>query len=85
MKEREEHIEYNAWELDFDVHEIDWEQRRFELVKAAMQGMMSSNLSTQEIVWQSIEMADAIIKGLKSEVELPGTTNAPKGGSDETI
>ncbi len=36
---------YKGWELDFinieDKH-IDWEQRRYELAKAAMQGILSN-------------------------------------------
>ena len=53
---------------------IDWEQRRFELTKAAMQGRVSAldknfNYSAMmpSIAKDSIKMADIIIKELKSE------------------
>lgn len=67
-----------ASELESFVEEtpIDWEQRRFELTKAAMQGMLSnpsydvfdngfSNANTQLIVLSSIEHADESVKQLK--------------------
>lgn len=55
---------------------IDWEQRRFDLAKSAMQGMLSnptydvfdngfSNANTQLIVLSSIEYADELIRQLK--------------------
>lgn len=52
---------------------IDWEQRRYELAKAAMQGFCSnpheqvmstgSNMTAQ----RSLSFADALIKKLKGE------------------
>ena len=62
---------YRECELDFSA--IDWEQRRYELAKAAMQGfcsnpheqVMSASLNiTAE--W-SLGFADALIKKLKGE------------------
>ena len=51
---------------------IDWEQRRFELTKAAMQGRVSAldknfnyNALMSSIAKDSIKMADIIIKELK--------------------
>lgn len=52
---------------------IDWEQRRYELAKHAMQAYVSSKLTLQEqtkceyIAISSINMADAMIKKLKGE------------------
>lgn len=34
---------YRECELDFFSETIDWEQRRYELAKAAMQGILSDN------------------------------------------
>lgn len=64
---------FKVSELDFFSETIDWEQRRYELAKAAMQGfcsnpheqVMSANLNiTAE--W-SLGFADALIKKLKGE------------------
>ncbi len=34
---------YRAWELDFvNIKHIDWEQRRYEIAKAAIQGILSN-------------------------------------------
>ncbi len=62
---------YRECELDFSA--IDWEQRRYELAKAAMQGFCSnphervmgtdSNITAQ----MSLSFADALIKKLKGE------------------
>lgn len=59
---------------------IDWEQRRFEFVKAAMQGLLSNNevLNADDVVeckedyaekvaYSAIHYADALIKELKGE------------------
>lgn len=67
---------YRECELDFlNVGNlvIDWEQRRYELAKAAMQGFCSnphervmgadSNMTAQ----MSLSFADALIKKLKGE------------------
>ena len=62
---------YRECKLDFSA--IDWEQRRYELAKAAMQGFCSnphervmgtdSNITAQ----MSLSFADALIKKLKGE------------------
>ena len=68
-------------ELSFDEVEIlqersdniDWEQRRYELAKAAMQGFCSNsheqvmNASLNMTVEWSLGFADALIKKLKGE------------------
>ena len=57
-------------ECELDCSAIDWEQRRYELAKAAMQGFCSkqvmiadSNMTAQI----SLSFADALIKKLKGE------------------
>lgn len=59
---------YRECELDFSA--IDWEQRRYELAKAAMQGFCSKQVmiadSNMTAEW-SIGFADALIKKLKGE------------------
>lgn len=63
----------NQWQLD-DVElihdtrstkEIDWEQRRFELVKAAMQGLVSTETfcgrEDDAIARMAISQADAVL------------------------
>ena len=54
--------------------DIDWEQRRYELTKAAMQGRVSAldknfnfDAMVRPIVKDSIKMADAIINELKED------------------
>ena len=64
---------FKVSELDFFSETIDWEQRRYELAKAAMQGFCSnpheqvmgidSNMTAQI----SLSFADALIKKLKGE------------------
>lgn len=62
---------YRECELDFSA--IDWEQRRYELAKAAMQGFCSNsheqvmNASLNMTVEWSLGFADALIKKLKGE------------------
>lgn len=71
-------IDYDRYwllrELQLDpqgyIHTIDWEQRRFELAKAAAQGLSTvdderGGLSIDNIAEISIEIADAVIKKLK--------------------
>lgn len=67
---------YRECELDFlNVGNlvIDWEQRRYELAKAAMQGFCSNsheqvmNASLNMTVEWSLGFADALIKKLKGE------------------
>lgn len=53
--------------------DIDWEQRRFELAKAAMTGIMGNcdeqlcQMEITKIVKITIECADEMIKQLKEE------------------
>ena len=54
--------------------DIDWEQRRYELTKAAMQGRVSAldknfnfDAMVRPIAMDSIKMADAVIKELKKD------------------
>lgn len=71
----------NPIELSFDEVEIlqersdniDWEQRRYELVKAAMQGFCSNphqqimEADSNMVAEWSIGFADSLIKKLKGE------------------
>lgn len=72
--------EWYDHELFFDIQEeeeeeeeesIDWEQRRFELVKAALQGWVASEddrqYTIQEVIDIIFPLADAIIAKLKEE------------------
>lgn len=58
---------------NMEEKKIDWEQRRYELVKAAMQGFCSNsqkqfiNVDSSIIAKLSICFADALIKKLKGE------------------
>lgn len=60
-------------ELDFFSETIDWEQRRYELAKAAMQGFCSNSheqvmsASSNITAEWSLGFADALIKKLKGE------------------
>lgn len=62
---------FKVSELDFFSETIDWEQRRYELAKAAMQGFCSNpheqvmNASSNMTVEWSLSFADALIKRLK--------------------
>lgn len=53
------------------VENIDWEQRRFELIKAALQGLSANeylnDISFGGIADMVIEQADAVIEKLKAE------------------
>lgn len=46
---------------------IDWEQRRYELAKSAMQGFSANNrhLSCDDVAELSLHQADALIRKLK--------------------
>ncbi len=61
---------FKVSELDFFSETIDWEQRRYELAKAAMQGFCSKQVmiadSNMTAEW-SIGFADALIKKLQGE------------------
>lgn len=66
---------FKVSELDFfdNFETIDWEQRRYELAKAAMQGFCSNsqkqlvNIDSNIMAKLSICFADALIKKLKEE------------------
>ena len=49
------------------LENINWEQRRYELAKAAMQGYLASSMSTtvKHLAESSVIMADAVIDELK--------------------
>lgn len=63
-------LEYKPEDIELipDTHspkEIDWEQRKFELVKAAMQGLLSTEAFSEQtessIAKMAIEQADAVL------------------------
>lgn len=60
-------------ELNFFSETIDWEQRRYELAKAAMQGFCSNSHEqgmsngSYMTAQRSLSYADALIKKLKGE------------------
>ena len=64
---------YHKSELDFMECDIDWEQRRYELAKEAMNGFLSApviagvnpNPSFKDIATFSVRLADELIKELK--------------------
>lgn len=64
---------YRECELDFFSETIDWEQRRYELAKAAMQGFCSNpheqgmSNGSYMTAQRSLSYADALIKKLKGE------------------
>lgn len=56
--------------LTIDLSPINWEQRRYELAKSAMQGLIVTGWNIYEapnLVGKSIEIADEMIKQLKGE------------------
>lgn len=64
---------FKVSELDFFSETIDWEQRRYELAKAAMQGFCSNSHEqgmsngSYMTAQRSLSYADALIKKLKGE------------------
>lgn len=71
-----DNIVFREWDLDFlNVKDsvIDWEQRRYEIAKAAMQGILCApvvegidpNPTPWELARISVRNADALIKELK--------------------
>ena len=71
-KDKEE--SYHKSELDFIECDIDWEQRRYELAKEAMNGLLSAVVdgvnpspSVEDTVTLSVTLADALIRKLKEE------------------
>lgn len=59
--------------IKMEEKKIDWEQRRYELAKAAMQGFCSNpheqvmSTSSNMTAQRSLSFADALIKKLKGE------------------
>jgi hypothetical protein len=74
-KDKEE--SYHKSELDFMRSAIDWEQRRYEIAKEAMSGILSApvvagvnpNPSYKDIATFSVRLADTLIKELKGGAE----------------
>lgn len=71
-KDKEE--SYHKSELDFMECDIDWEQRRYELAKEAMNGLLSAIVDgvnpkpiVEDTVTLSVTLADALIRKLKEE------------------
>lgn len=68
---------YHKSELDFMECDIDWEQRRYEIAKDAMNGLLSApvvdgvnpNPSVKDIATLSVRLADALIEELKGGKE----------------
>ncbi len=66
---------YHKSELDFMESTIDWEQRRYELAKEAMNSILTApiidgvnpNPSAEDVATYSVRLADALIKELKGE------------------
>jgi len=64
---------YHKSELDFMECDIDWEKRRYEIAKEAMNGLLSApvvdgvnpNPSFKDIATFSVRLADALIEELK--------------------
>lgn len=73
---------FKVSELDFfeDFEAIDWEQRRYEIAKSAMQGMLAHSTRYKPrnpntnwhnaIAEEAKELSDALIKELKKETKL---------------
>ena len=70
-KDKEE--SYHKSELDFMECDIDWEQRRYDLAKNAMNSLLTApvlevvdkNLSAEDVAMYSVTLADALIIKLK--------------------
>lgn len=63
---------YHKSELDFMECDIDWEQRRYELAKEAMNGLLCAIVDgvnptpiVEDTVKLSLTLADALIRNLK--------------------
>lgn len=67
--------EFKERELEFlETNNIDWEQRRYEIAKSALQGFCANSepsiaqgTTFQQITEWSIEIADLLITELKKE------------------
>lgn len=68
---------YHKSELDFVECDIDWEQRRYELAKVAMNSILTApiidgvnpNPCAEDVATYSVRLADALIKELKGDKE----------------
>lgn len=64
-------IRYKSEEVELIIEKkIDWEQRRFELVKAAMQGVLANPITKNvdnKLIDNVFLVADAVIKDLKEK------------------
>lgn len=68
---------YHKSELDFIECDIDWEQRRYEIAKDAMNSILTApiidgvnpNPSAEDVATYSVRLADALIKELKGGEE----------------
>lgn len=65
---------YHKSELDFMECDIDWEQRRYELAKEAMKGLLCAIVDgvnptpiVEDTVKLSLTLADALIRKLKEK------------------
>lgn len=71
---------YMGYELDFNFKAVDWEQRRWEAAKVAMQGILSNTEClnadnvieyeddyAKKVARSAIHYADALINELKGE------------------
>lgn len=69
------HWDFEELVDDTRATEIDWEQRRYEIAKAAMQGRLSNQYGDilvgerdfEGVAVSSVEFADALIKELKKD------------------
>lgn len=56
-------------DLELSCIDADWEQRRYELAKAAMQGLLANyhhpNINIYSLAEDSCDYADAVIERLK--------------------
>lgn len=70
-KEKEE--SYHKSELEFMESTVDWEQRRYELAKVAMNSILTApiveginpNPSAEDVAIYSVTLADILIRKLK--------------------
>lgn len=66
---------YHKSELDFMGENIDWEQRRYELAKVAMNSILTApiiegvnpNPNAEDVAIYSVKLADALIAELKGD------------------
>lgn len=72
---KNETLKVSNLDIDIDINStknIDWEQRRYELAKAAMSGYManvdSESISEKDLATLSIMEADEMIKQLKNKI-----------------